>query len=42
MVEVLHVVSAGGFEVEEDGDFAGEPVEGGEVEGNAGAMRRWR
>ena len=37
MVEVLHVVRAGGLEVEQDGDFAAELVEGVEVEGDTGA-----
>ena len=37
MVEMLHVVlrTAGGFEVEQDGNLAAELVEGIEVEGNA-------
>ena len=38
VVEVLHVMRAGGFEVEENGDFAGELIEIGEGEGDAGAV----
>ena len=34
VVEMLHVVRAGGLEVEQDGDFASELVEGIEVEGD--------
>ncbi len=35
---MLHVVRAGGLEVEEDRDLAGEPVEGGEGEGDVGSV----
>jgi hypothetical protein len=34
MVEMLHVVRAGGLEIEQDGNVAAELVEGIEVEGN--------
>ena len=37
VVEVLHVVIARGFEIDEYGNFAGEMVEVGEGEGDSGA-----
>ena len=42
VVEMLHVVRAGGLEVEQDGDFAAELVEGVEVEVERRRGRLWR